>query len=163
MRIGHAPTESRTRETGATLVEFAIIAPLLLILVFGVIETGRAIFAYTTVWSAARDGARAATTSESFASCDNIEAAALVRVFTVQLESADITIEYTDPDGTLLADCQGGTPPSPAVIPSGSLVSVNVEGTFDSVVPILSNFLDGLTLDSSQQRVIYLAEEVGGP
>lgn len=163
MRIGLEPSGSRTQETGATLVEFAIIAPLLLILVFGVIETGRAVFAYSTVWSAARDGARAATTNESFASCDNIEAAIQARVFTVSLESADITIEYTDPDGTPLADCEGGTPPSPAAIPSGSLISVTVRGTFDSVVPILSNFLDGLTLDSSQQRVIYLAEEVGGP
>ena len=43
------------------MVEFAILAPLLLLLIFGIVEMSRAMFAYTSVWSAAREGARFAT------------------------------------------------------------------------------------------------------
>ncbi len=42
------------------LIEFALISPVLLLLVFGVIDIGRAVFFYDTVNHAAREGARAA-------------------------------------------------------------------------------------------------------
>ncbi len=45
-------------EKGAALVEFAIVAPLLLLLVFGIIEFGRAYNAQNTLTHAAREGAR---------------------------------------------------------------------------------------------------------
>ena len=47
-----------SRESGAALVEFAIIAPLLLLLVFGIIEFGRAYNAQNSLTHAAREGAR---------------------------------------------------------------------------------------------------------
>ena len=48
----------RKSEKGAALVEFAIVAPLLLLLVFGIIEFGRAYNAQNTLTHAAREGAR---------------------------------------------------------------------------------------------------------
>ncbi len=42
------------------LIEFALVSPVLLLLVFGVIDIGRAIFYYDTVNHAAREGARIA-------------------------------------------------------------------------------------------------------
>jgi Flp pilus assembly protein TadG len=45
-------------ERGATMVEFAIIFPLLAILVFGAIDFGRAFFIRNSLISAAREGAR---------------------------------------------------------------------------------------------------------
>ena len=45
-------------ERGAAMVEFAIIAPLLLLLVFGIIEFGRAYNAQNSLTHAAREGAR---------------------------------------------------------------------------------------------------------
>jgi Flp pilus assembly protein TadG len=49
---------NRTRQRGATLVEFAIIFPLLFVLIMSVIEFGRAMGAYQTLTDAAREGAR---------------------------------------------------------------------------------------------------------
>lgn len=46
-------------ETGASAVEFAIILPVLLLLVFGIIEFGFAIYDKTMITSASREGARA--------------------------------------------------------------------------------------------------------
>lgn len=45
-------------ETGAAIIEFALVVPLLLILVWGIIETGRAFYTISSLASAVRDGAR---------------------------------------------------------------------------------------------------------
>ena len=42
------------------LIEFALVSPILLLLLFGVIDIGRAVFYYDTVNHAAREGARVA-------------------------------------------------------------------------------------------------------
>ena len=56
-RRGH-----RVRDTdrGAAAVEFALLLPLLLLLVFGIIDFGRALNAQITLTQAAREGARLA-------------------------------------------------------------------------------------------------------
>jgi Flp pilus assembly protein TadG len=46
------------RERGAAMVEFAIVLPLLVTLVFGIIEFGRAYNAQISLTHAAREGAR---------------------------------------------------------------------------------------------------------
>lgn len=59
MLFGHAARGSSERsESGAAMVEFALILPLLLMLVFGTIEFGRAYNAQNTLTHAAREGAR---------------------------------------------------------------------------------------------------------
>lgn len=50
----------KSRKKGQSLVEMALIGPLLLITVFGIIEIGYLIFAYATVSQAARTGAEQA-------------------------------------------------------------------------------------------------------
>ena len=54
MRVGR----SRDREGGAALVEFAVLAPLLLLLVLGIVEFGYTFGQYNGVRHAAREGAR---------------------------------------------------------------------------------------------------------
>ena len=46
------------REKGAALIEYAMIAPLLFLLLFGIIEFSILIFSYNTIANAAREGAR---------------------------------------------------------------------------------------------------------
>ncbi len=47
-----------TRDRGAAAVEFALVVPILLLLVFGIAEFGRAYNIQTTLSGAAREGAR---------------------------------------------------------------------------------------------------------
>lgn len=49
--------------TAASLLEFAIVAPLLFALVFGVVDFGRFFFLYNNLSNAAREGARLAAVS----------------------------------------------------------------------------------------------------
>ena len=51
---------SAARDRGAAAVEFALLLPVLLLLVFGIIDFGRALNAQITLTQAAREGARIA-------------------------------------------------------------------------------------------------------
>lgn len=52
------PARTRRGESGAAAVEFALVAPLLILLLVGVVELGRVFHAQVTVTAAAREGAR---------------------------------------------------------------------------------------------------------
>jgi Flp pilus assembly protein TadG len=54
----------RDRERGATAVEFALLLPVLLLIVFGIIDFGRALNAQITLTQAAREGARLAALNQ---------------------------------------------------------------------------------------------------
>ena len=45
-------------ERGANLAEFALVAPLLIFLVFGIVDLGRAFYGYVVITNAVREGAR---------------------------------------------------------------------------------------------------------
>jgi Flp pilus assembly protein TadG len=55
---GHAP------DRGSVAVEFALLLPMLLLIVFGIIDFGRALNAHITQTQAAREGARLAAVNQ---------------------------------------------------------------------------------------------------
>jgi|SRR5579864_2653223 len=65
-RRGYRGTGVATRarrhrgQSSQALIEFALVSPVLLLLLFGIIDIGRAVFYYDTVNHAAREGARTA-------------------------------------------------------------------------------------------------------
>lgn len=160
------PSFKRTpNERGATLVEFAIIVPLLLLLLFGIIEFGRIITEFTTIRTAAREGARFATTVETtggvpnYRNCSGIIAAANSKLVIGTIES--ISVEWTDlAPGHTHAPCTDtvSNNPGPNAVVSGTKVQVTVTSSFDSVVPIMEIFLDGIALDTEQTREIFFGE-----
>ena len=54
------PSGLSARDRGAAAVEFALLLPVLLLLIFGIIDFGRALNAQITLTQAAREGARLA-------------------------------------------------------------------------------------------------------
>jgi hypothetical protein len=55
-----SPQVGRRGQRSQALIEFSLVSPVLLLLLFGIVDMGRAIFYYDTVNHAAREGARAA-------------------------------------------------------------------------------------------------------
>jgi TadE-like protein len=53
-----AKRNSKNEERGQSLVELALVVPILMLIAFGVIEFGRAYYQYNTLTKAVRDGAR---------------------------------------------------------------------------------------------------------
>jgi Flp pilus assembly protein TadG len=67
---------ARASDRGAAAVEFALVLPLLVILIFGIIDFGRMLNAKITLTEAAREGARAAALVGPDAATDRVRAAA---------------------------------------------------------------------------------------
>ena len=83
-------TRRAAGDRGVTAVEFAIILPLLLMMIFGIIEFGRAYQARLTVTHAAREGVRVLAVTENQAAA---EAAALAAA--TGLDPGSVTVTGT--------------------------------------------------------------------
>jgi Flp pilus assembly protein TadG len=59
------PPRSLAAQRSQALIEFALISPVLLLLIFGIIDIGRAVFYYDTLSHAAREGARQAASASA--------------------------------------------------------------------------------------------------
>jgi len=63
--VRHSRSSGRSaRDRGAAAVEFAIVLPILLLIVFGIIDFGRLLNAQITLTQAAREGARLAAVGQ---------------------------------------------------------------------------------------------------
>lgn len=108
-----APAAARKGERGAILVEFALVATVLLILVFGVFETGMAWSDSQVVTQAARSGARSVSQlgvhddTDSFA-VQSIEAALGELATHV---TRIVIYDAWAPDGTMPSGCDTASPP----------------------------------------------------
>jgi len=56
---------ARRGQSSQALIEFALISPVLLLLLFGIVDIGRAVFYYDTLNHAALEGARAAVQAQT--------------------------------------------------------------------------------------------------
>ena len=111
-------------ERGAAIIEFAIITPILIAMVIGIIEFGWIYSGYITLTGAAREGARLAARGES--------------VGIIDTRTRNHAITFTEN--------QGGTIDSVSLsagyrnsIPQGGSISVTVSGK----IPLLFKFLGG--------------------
>jgi len=66
------PTSGRRAGLGQTLVEFALVLPIFLALLFGVIDGGRLIYLNSVISQAAREGARLAAVEASWLGLSNL-------------------------------------------------------------------------------------------
>lgn len=118
------------------MAEFAIAATLFFVIMFGVIDFGRAIFYYNLLASSAREGARVAII-QSYTNTDVVN-------WTVQssagmLSSSDVTISGSRTCTAL---------PCPSV-------TVTVTYTFIPVTPLIGNLVgNGITLTASSTMVV---------
>jgi Flp pilus assembly protein TadG len=143
----------RKMDRGSSLLEFALIAVMFVLVLLGVVEMGRMVLVYTTVANAARAGARYAIVhggdrtgtgadgpSGPGSPCTCTQVKTVVKNFASAglLTTSNLNISVTYPNGVNTA---------------GSPVSVTVTYPYDPLVaffnPLLSN-----TLGSTSQGVI---------
>jgi Flp pilus assembly protein TadG len=115
----------RNEERGASLVEFALIFPLLILVLFGIMEAGWAFSQSVEVRNAAREGARLAVV-------DFGDAAAVI---TETCNRADLS-----GSGATVAVTINGADES---------VTVDVSQAYNTLTGLLDSFFGGLSLDSS--------------
>ena len=118
-------------QRGAIAVEFALIVPILLLLVLGILEFGIGYHAWDATQNAAREGARLGAVSPDVA-----EIEARVRGTTSFLDQSnlDVTIECGVTGGTF------GACPAASAWDEGDIVRVTVEYRYGFITP-LPNFV----------------------
>lgn len=116
-------------ERGTSLVEFAMVAPLLLVLLFAIADFGRAFQTWITLTNAAREGARLGATGADAAAIRN-----RVRATAPGLNLPDQNIQVTN--------AQGAT---------GESVTVRVNFTLNLITPLgsLMRFIGGNNFGNS--------------
>lgn len=135
------------------MVEFALALPLLLVLLYGILESGRLLFIYASTVTAARQAVRygsATGTSPNgvpyFSDCAGIEAAAQNVGFINDFQN--ITINYDNGPGTsILGTCPTFTSPG-----NGNRIRVSVETEWEPIVSIVP--LDPIVIQSQSARTI---------
>ena len=120
-------TRARGRgERGQSLVEFALLLPIFLILLFAIVDFGLGLNAWITITNSAREGARAGA---------------------VGADAATITQKVQDTSGALDMDKLTVTVTNAQGQPGGSVV-VDVDYQYDLITPLsaLMEFVSGNTI-----------------
>lgn len=140
--FGHA----RTR--GQALVEFALVVPIFLLVLFGILDMSRFVYDSNALNEAAREAARQGTVAWRPVDCNGLSRVACVqtlvqhRITAVGVATSDITVVcYRIPNI--------GTPPSDGVQADncgpiwygGDLVRVQIATRFTLVTPLIAQFL----------------------
>jgi Flp pilus assembly protein TadG len=92
------------RQHGATAIEFALVLPLLCMLLFGVVEMGRLLWTWNAAVEATRLGARLAVVCDVDRSL-GAPIKTRMRAMLPILANANITIEYMNPVDTVDPSC----------------------------------------------------------
>jgi Flp pilus assembly protein TadG len=159
MRTPIATHARRSGRTGQSLVEFALVLPLIMLLIMGVVDLGRGIFAYNEVADAAREGGRTGIINQTLS---DIRARAAEQAIALGIPTTapascpatggpppaatGICVVILDPDGTT-----GPCTTTPAI---GCLVVVSVKTTFTALTPMVGNIIGPRPLVSTTRQTI---------
>src|SRR4051794_22542529 len=139
----HAFLSIRQRTRAQSMVEFALVVPLLFLFILGIIEMGYALFVYTSVQNAAREGARAAAVQPCASSDVSIKDAAIARLPAL----VDTT---TARSNTSLVYSTG----SGATAKYGSIVTVTVNYSFQLLDPLVQYYIPNVNVHAVASRSI---------
>ena len=159
-----APRSARgrgRRANGQSLVEFALVFPIIVLLVAACIEIGRAVFAYNTIANAARQGARVAIVNqlEDITDCDasrpvedpyqphwSIRGCVIVAASPLGITTDDITIDYlTPPDTSLSCD---------PILHIGCIAEITVTYDYSVSTPFVNMLIGGFTMTQTSQMPV---------
>ncbi|HEX5014454.1 MAG TPA: TadE family protein [Candidatus Limnocylindrales bacterium] len=145
--------KGRSRTHAQAIVEFALVLPIFLLILFGIIDAGRLIVTYNTLANSARSAARVAIVNQSTAgtdTCDTLSATAwpvgcgVVAGSAAGVEEADILLTYLNPTDT-----------GPCVtLKIGCIVQVDVSGHFEALTPFIGQLIGPIDLTSTTKMPI---------
>ena len=130
-------------DAGQTLVEFALILPIFVLLLLGIVDLGRAVYANNTVQNAAREAVRVAIVDQNVTI---IEAEAIQHAVALAVGAADVDVNFLDPDYTT-GDCTT----TPDV---GCVVEVEVRYSYTAATPLLGSIVGTINVAGSSRQPI---------
>jgi hypothetical protein len=147
----------RRRSRGQAMVEFALVAPIFFIVLFGIIDMARYVYTLNTLQQVARESARVGSvpirpvecTTSSRVAC--VKTVAIGRAVAVGLTSSDITVtcEHVEADGTRtnVTDIDGECAATDMLV-------VNIQTNFTLVTPLIAQFINGVGLTGEARMTV---------
>lgn len=134
---------TRRRSRGQTLVEFAILLPIFILVLVGIFDAGRAVFAYHTANNAAREGGRQAIVDQTLA---HIQARAAQHAVALGVDPADVIVDYRRATAPETADsCEDLENPGNSAVGTqyiyDCIAVVQVPYLYTAATPIIGNLI----------------------
>jgi Flp pilus assembly protein TadG len=149
------------RSRGQSLVEFALVFPIIVLLVMAFMEIGRAVFAYNTIANAARQGARVAAVNQlaDVTECDesrpiedpyephwSMRGCAILAAKTLGISTSNVSVAYAPPPATTV-DCD-------PELNVGCIAAVTVTYNFTLTTPFVSALIGPFTMSQTSEMPI---------
>ena len=159
------------RSPAQAMVEFALALPILLLVVYGLLEAGRLLFTYASVVTAARQAARYGSATgltpanvSYYKDCTGIRAAAKRVAFINRINDADINITYDHGlDGSGNPRPFKGNFPAcwnnNTVISNGDRIRVQVSSQWSPIVRIIPSWT-GFMITSQSNRTLLVGASI---
>jgi Flp pilus assembly protein TadG len=149
---------------GQALVEFAFVLPVIVLLAFGFIDVGRAVFTDNTLGNAARQAARVVAVNQvdpagapwacnankpvedpvnpgwTFRGC------AMAAGKTIGVQNTDVTVSYAPPPGSAL-ECSSR-------LNVGCIATVTVTARFIPITPVAGSIIGPMTMTATSSMPI---------
>ena len=136
---------SARRSSGQGLVEFALILPVLLLLILGIIEFGYAFTVYTGMFNAAREGARYGVVNPS--DVPGITSRVTSKISIGDAAAVDIRVSYDGGPGTTVFTDTGR-------IQIGDRVLIHLTYDLPTLTPVIQPIIRTLHIETQAARTI---------
>jgi Flp pilus assembly protein TadG len=142
---------------GQALVEFALIIPVFILLLVGLFDLGRGVYAFNTISNASREAVRVGIVDQN---CTNIINAATRHAVSLGIPASDVSVWIWDPTAASTGDFSaasatthrgvcGSTPgtsecpqsSTAATIPTGCVVEVQVVYHYSAATPVIGKIV----------------------
>lgn len=127
---------------GQSLVEFALILPIFVLLLVGIFDFGRAVYAYNTISNASREAVRIGIVDQNVV---RLQAEAVKAAVSLGAVSGDVDVAFLTPD--LLGAC--ATP-----VDLGCVVEITVHYQYNAATPIISNLVGTIDMTSTTRQPV---------
>lgn len=165
------------REGGQSLVEFALIFPIFVLMLFGLIDMGRAVYANNTLSQAAREATRLAAAQASWVGTTNVKEPTCNAAGGPVCPPDSLTLKTNVdaaanrmavglgvlPDAQIYMRCDLASSVAPTGNWTGStctnnaagnLVSIRIEYTHTMITPIVGQIVNNISMSASATMVI---------
>lgn len=129
-------------ERGQALVEFALVIPILMLLVCGLVDLGRAVYVSNSLAEAARDGARYGSVQARAYSDSTRQAVA------DWIEQRLTAV----PDPEISVSCTPATPALGCTV--NDILVVSVRSDLEMITPIIGSFIGPLSLEGRSEVTV---------
>ena len=151
--------EVRRRASGQSLTEFALILPVILLVLFGVFDFGRAIYAYNAVSNAAREGGRTAIVNQTPA---DVRARAITQATALGINGASVSCPPAGASGVCVEFKNAALTATCSPVALGCVAVITVKYSMTPLTPIIGSIIGALPITSTTKQAIESVCTTGG-